>query len=524
MTDLSVSFNASQAGHEALAALRRESLDIYNRLHSIQEDTGFVNHVHGHYPNLPFLPNLRCGAWYTDPAFANDTPAYFKSTDGHTGNWSFNLRRANLHLLALIAEKRGIVLVDSTRAGKRMPDALSKTVPIWCTVVNRAILIRRHRGTSYDHVSDWDTQLYVPPGVVSAQEHDQIVKKIGGWANALADSSFDLPLDLPAPLRPLWITPSTTTFPVLNINSESPSFLPIVCLSASKRVEAGTERRVAGYAYVQGSGDDHELWGMGLTPQLFWKHRPKLISSPRNELENLIKQILLPSSSPSASPHIFPKMPTSVPIQKIDGRICLASFSSLDLGSLLCSLRSQNAENPKAAHIVLDFSLSDTGEAVVPNANNTSICNILHIHANPKTKPKSDAHFLQHVLPTATPFIRSHLSTSASNTVYIFEGCGNDPGTRLDPSIGIAVVAMQLLFDKSGRWLKEGATQQGNSLCSCFELHSLTPLFLADKQSVRTRLEWIIESEPRANPSRATLKRVNEFLLTPSAYLIYAKS
>jgi tRNA A64-2'-O-ribosylphosphate transferase len=29
------------------------------------------------------------------------------------------------------------MLVDSTRRGKRIPDALSKTVPIWCAVINR---------------------------------------------------------------------------------------------------------------------------------------------------------------------------------------------------------------------------------------------------------------------------------------------------------------------------------------------------------------------------------------------------
>ena len=38
-------------------------------------------------------------------------------------------------------------------------------------------------------------------------------------------------------------------------------FLPIVCVSASKHIEEGVERRSAGFAYVQGSGDDHELWG-----------------------------------------------------------------------------------------------------------------------------------------------------------------------------------------------------------------------------------------------------------------------
>lgn len=36
-----------------------------------------------------------------------------------------------------------------------------------------------------------------------------------------------------------------------------------------------------------------------------------------------------------------------------------------------------------------------------------------------------------------------------------------------------------------------------------------------NKQSIAKRLQWIISSRPEANPSRATLKRVNEYLLTP---------
>lgn len=70
---------------QALAHIRRESLDLYNRLHSIQDDIEFVNFVRGIYPDLPLLresavarvlrvtqnylssANLLCGAWYTGP-------------------------------------------------------------------------------------------------------------------------------------------------------------------------------------------------------------------------------------------------------------------------------------------------------------------------------------------------------------------------------------------------------------------------------------------------------------------------
>lgn len=47
-------------------------------------------------------------AWQASPE-----AAYFKSTDGHFGNWSFNLRRPNLHLLPLIAAEGGYVIVPT---------------------------------------------------------------------------------------------------------------------------------------------------------------------------------------------------------------------------------------------------------------------------------------------------------------------------------------------------------------------------------------------------------------------------
>jgi Rit1 N-terminal domain len=39
----------------ARAHIRRESLDIYNRLHSIQADIAFVNEVRAAYPSFPLI-------------------------------------------------------------------------------------------------------------------------------------------------------------------------------------------------------------------------------------------------------------------------------------------------------------------------------------------------------------------------------------------------------------------------------------------------------------------------------------
>lgn len=79
-----------------------------------------------------------------------------------------------------------MLLVDSTRAGKRMPDALSKTVPIWCAVINRAVSLRYPELARFHDPAIWNTKLYTPPGVVSVQEHTQISELLDSWAHDLA--------------------------------------------------------------------------------------------------------------------------------------------------------------------------------------------------------------------------------------------------------------------------------------------------------------------------------------------------
>lgn len=58
--------------------------------------------------SLPLIANERCGSWYISPD-AKKGSAYFKSTDGHTGQWDFSFRRLNLQLLPLANEYGGLV-------------------------------------------------------------------------------------------------------------------------------------------------------------------------------------------------------------------------------------------------------------------------------------------------------------------------------------------------------------------------------------------------------------------------------
>lgn len=68
------------------------------------------------------------------------------------------------------------LIVDSTRRGKRLPDALSKTIPIWCAVINRVI------SKSQCSASNWDSALHTLPSIISRSEHAQIEVLIDGFA------------------------------------------------------------------------------------------------------------------------------------------------------------------------------------------------------------------------------------------------------------------------------------------------------------------------------------------------------
>lgn len=85
-----------------LSSLKRSALSITNRLQSITSDSKFVCDVADAY-GLPLVANERCGSWYIPPKRKRES-VYFKSTDGHTGEWGFSTRRVNLWILKVVGE------------------------------------------------------------------------------------------------------------------------------------------------------------------------------------------------------------------------------------------------------------------------------------------------------------------------------------------------------------------------------------------------------------------------------------
>ena len=98
---------ASQSSSRTLSSLKCSTLSISNRLDSIVHDSGFVQNFASSH-GLPLIANERCGSWYIPPEEKAGS-AYFKSTDGHWGQWGFSTRRLNLHLLDIIGRCGGWV-------------------------------------------------------------------------------------------------------------------------------------------------------------------------------------------------------------------------------------------------------------------------------------------------------------------------------------------------------------------------------------------------------------------------------
>ena len=96
---------ASNNFSHTLSALKRSRLSIRNRLASIYEDSQFVQKI-ATSQGLPLVANERCGSWYI-PTEKKAGSAYFKSTDGHQGQWKFSLRRLNLQVLGIVGEYSG---------------------------------------------------------------------------------------------------------------------------------------------------------------------------------------------------------------------------------------------------------------------------------------------------------------------------------------------------------------------------------------------------------------------------------
>ncbi|THY17149.1 tRNA '-O-ribosylphosphate transferase [Aureobasidium pullulans] len=449
LSDLIFNNTSNNSFNKVLGELKRSTLSIPNRLRSIKQDADFVSEVASAY-GLPLVANERCGSWYIHPEQKKQS-AYFKSTDGHMAQWSFSLRRLNLQVLETIGRSDGCIIVDSTRRGKSMPDALSKTIPIWTTVMNR-ILFPDHPDSH---------EVTTPPTVVGASEHAQIAARIAGFVESLKTLDLDVPSirqKITKPLRPIWVTP-TSSLPESPPNF--PSFHPVVLLTASSRISGSESTSETGY--VQGAADDAEAWAQGLTAPLFWKHSEILLNTPEDMIEEVIVEL----------------------VKKGDG----------NRGSQLTPI----GPGKRVAIGTIDAAETDAGAndlviTVAPKENEA-------LRSKMKTRyqhlalvdGKVGSRQLRHSLPNLIDSVKAQLSATSASRIVVADANGKDQG------VGIALAILCLFITDDGNIRSsEEVKDPPNGL---------------NKQTIKQKLSWISVAKPDANPSRTTLQSVNAYLL-----------
>jgi tRNA A64-2'-O-ribosylphosphate transferase len=162
-----------------------------------------------------------------------------------------------------------------------MPDALSKTVPIWVAVMNHLLF----PDDAACHA------LHTPEVVVSRSEHAQIEQRLPALVSELRALGLDADV-LRAKLRgePInvaWVTPDSSLLET--IEEDVPSNLIVLCTASGRTMSNGPSE----FGYVQGAADDSESWACGLTPAFFWKHIDQLLSMAEDELPSTIEGLVL---------------------------------------------------------------------------------------------------------------------------------------------------------------------------------------------------------------------------------------
>ncbi|XP_015059857.1 tRNA A64-2'-O-ribosylphosphate transferase isoform X1 [Solanum pennellii] len=506
--------------YKASRTIKRSENTLYNALRSIYEDSIFVGEIAQLWPELPLLANLRCGLWYS---MKFHSTCYFKSTDGHTNNWSFNTSRLNLHVALLAGQKGGCMIVDSTRKGKRFPDSMSKTIPIWTCVLNRAIMNYRTRfglygGAEKNESNDsaecgntinedsynWDCSLHLPLWV-SNTERVLIEERLDGWTKDLEVSGADIAsiaLSLKKPLRPLWISQKTVIWLNEVPDCDSWDFTPIILVSTSSPSSNLQQRTTSEFSwrYIAGAGDDEESWARGLSPSLFWKHAYDLINSGPDTCNKTVADIvekdrvyraqrgenapqisIKPSKSSSNSGHLPAQEQLGLePLRmNIDEKIYDKNSISWLGETNLAVGTTQLAKDASGVDCVLSCDLETNSFSFKESGAHLNLSIV---------SSKFDRSSLLRNLPSAVNFAKNNLRKGKKLLVCCNSG--------EDISICVCLAILMSLFDDKGNF-DEGRLLNETRI---------------NKLELRRRLVFICQFAVNARPSRGNVKQVFSYL------------
>jgi len=555
----------------------------------------------------PWLPNKQCGSWYLPPptnesaatTTQKTTEVYFKSTDGHVGTYAISLKRLNLPLLEVLNQNQnngGCFLVDSS-VRKILPDSFSRTIPIWCSVINRLVLkyrvelsgLENDNSISYhDDNADWDTRLYTPACIISPEEHLEISNLIDSRVELLYQSKAivdprRLVRIMTKPVRAVWVANGSVqhdTIPCSSSSSnDSVKFFTIVCCNPSYYHEGSSSKNhihwmntsgddddgdvsstsstkisSRGYYYTPGAADDDATWGRRLSSELFWANREKVLdpSLTEDETDAMIDSIV---NEWQLHQH-----------GGIDGMDDSKSTmnNTHQIGNLNLWIGSWRAGHPPECWDSFDAILNVT-ENEYPNINQSIKERQERFHETcyyfqlPVAEGKKDKTELERWMPVGLVFLMKHLQQKRRVLVHCDEGRDRSVGivlafvalvcTHVSPlrlrsefdSLDVECIADFAEIDTdidSGTDAEEDSDlhlQSGlsSSLVNILSKEKGRDIFLkwmhqqlnaplnkpfANKESLRIVLHLVSQDRENAEPTRATMQKLNRFFMSSPLY------
>lgn len=400
-----------------------------------------------------------------------------------------------------------------------MPDSLSKTVPVWCCVINRALFPELTESHG----------LYVPPAVVSDSEKSQMLSRVPGFVDSLRQLNLDLAglrAQISKPVRPTWVTQETDLGHYHDRDGDDEnddggriifeSFRPVVCCTSSRRIRDGEMSGHSGY--VQGAGDDTENWALGLTPPVFWDNAERLLSTPEADLPELIRTLVASARSSGGGGGTHPQShsTTTTMTTTTNGTDPESSTLPSSVTQLTPFLHVSPLPLPQPLPGRDTEGSPQTWCTIIirsaPTPPGTWAHSPAHMDVGLGARHKAASRALRTALPRICEFAHRFLllppPPQPEETAQPENGrphpdhiprilIADQSGGR-DLAAGVALALLCWCFgDDDGRRVRGSAAER--------------PAFTKDL--VRARLGRIMTAMPDANPNRATLQSVNSFLM-----------
>jgi len=414
------------------------------------------------------------------------------------------MKRLNLRVLELASQSGGVLIIDATKR-KMLPDSFSRTIPIWCCVWNRVVTKYR----SLMQITEpkfWDIALYSP-----AQPPEDIEERLNEFVTQIIESGMIsdpqwLLRTLKLPLRPYFCSN-----PNIKIESDR-RYACIICVNASKRKSQG---------YEPGAADDHELWGRGLTPQLFWDN---ILQT--NDIQKAIDTILSTATQKNFE----------------DNDITYSQNYYAPLGESGIAVGSRRAGRPPECWANFDAIINVSTLEYPTELPSSSKKKYLFL---PVKEGKKDRTELERWLPLACFFAIMQVTSGKSLLIHCAQG--------LDRSVAVAMAFVALFCSSDSNALQRHTWCNSLNYKRMYELisplevfesldpRSGLPCFLCDHLQGRSGRDflftWILEHSPfflqnisklslkivlhriqryheKASPSRSTIQKLHRFFFS----------